>query len=128
MRVLFVLAITFGAIGVGCGSDDSDEGEHSGAQGGDHDHETSGHVAEATLAPKSGNTTLAGSAKFSGEPGKVQVAVTVMGAPPGMHGLHIHETGDCSAPDAMSAGGHWNPSMHMHAAPGPMAHLGDLGN
>ena len=58
----------------------------------------------------------------------VQVVVNVTGAPPGMHGLHIHETGDCSAPDAMSAGGHWNPTMHMHAAPGASAHLGDLGN
>jgi Cu-Zn family superoxide dismutase len=125
MRVQFVLAmaISVGALGAGCGSDDSDDPDH-----GDHSHEMEGHTAEAVLAPKSGNTTLAGTAKFSGEPGKVQVTVNITGAPPGMHGLHIHETGDCSAPDAMSAGGHWNPTMQMHAAPSASAHLGDLGN
>lgn len=128
MRVQFVLmvAICVGALGAGCGSDDGDDGSHDDAQEG-HGHEA-GHNAEAVLAPKSGNATLAGTAKFSGEPGKVQVTVSLSGAPPGMHGLHIHETGDCSAPDAMSAGGHWNPTMHMHAAPGASAHLGDIGN
>jgi Cu-Zn family superoxide dismutase len=46
-----------------------------------------------------------------------------------MHGVHIHETGDCSAPDAMSAGGHWNPMMaHMHGMPSATSHIGDLGN
>jgi Cu-Zn family superoxide dismutase len=115
--------ITVAAIATGCGSDDSEGDEH-----GDHSHEGAGHTAQAMLAPKSGNMTLAGSAMFSGEKGQVQVVVNVTGAPAGMHGLHIHETGDCSAADAMSAGGHWNPSMHMHAAPGATAHLGDLGN
>jgi superoxide dismutase, Cu-Zn family len=130
MRVQVLLAMVIGvlALGAGCGSDDSDEGSHDDAQTGDLGHEGEGHTAEAVLSPKSGNATLAGTAKFSGEPGKVQVVVSITGAPPGMRGLHIHETGDCSAPDAMSAGGHWNPTMQMHAAPGASAHLGDLGN
>lgn len=85
-------------------------------------------LASATIAPKSGDMKLAGTAKFSGTPGAITVTVNVTGAPPGMHGLHIHETGDCSAPDAMSAGGHWNPAMHMHGMPGPTSHIGDLGN
>jgi superoxide dismutase, Cu-Zn family len=122
------MAISIGAIGAACGGDDSDEGSHDDANSSDRGHETAGHTAEAALMPKSGNTTLAGTAKFSGELGKVQATVSITGAPPGMHGLHIHETGDCSAPDAMSAGGHWNPTMQMHAAPGAPAHLGDLGN
>lgn len=45
------------------------------------------------------------------------------------HGFHIHEKGDCSAPDATSAGGHWNPdgTSHgdLHAA---TRHAGDFGN
>ena len=32
------------------------------------------------------------------------------------HGLHIHDKGDCSAPDAMSAGGHFNPGKAPWAA------------
>jgi Cu-Zn family superoxide dismutase len=47
----------------------------------------------------------------------------------GKHGFHIHEKGDCSAPDAITAGGHWNPTgtKHgdLHAAE---RHLGDFGN
>ena len=27
-----------------------------------------------------------------------------------MHGFHVHEKGDCSAPDAASAGAHFNPA------------------
>ncbi|MET4580472.1 superoxide dismutase family protein [Ottowia thiooxydans] len=45
--------------------------------------------------------------------------------PNSIHGFHIHENGDCSAPDAMSAGGHYNPTGAQHGAPGH-GHLGDL--
>jgi Cu-Zn family superoxide dismutase len=46
-----------------------------------------------------------------------------------IHGLHIHENGDCSAPDFKSAGGHYNPSGQPHGDP-QMAdhHAGDFGN
>lgn len=116
MRNRLATALIAGALCAGCG----DEGSMSGPEGGEG--------ASAVLLGKSGNTSLSGTATFSGGPGNVQLTVTVSGAPAGMLGLHIHEKGDCSAPDAMSAGGHWNPAMVMHAAPGANAHLGDLGN
>ncbi len=54
---------------------------------------------------------------------------TLSGLAPGKHGFHIHETGDCSAPDAASAGGHFNPDNKPHGAPdAPEHHAGDLGN
>lgn len=115
-RTTTLIAFALGAICFACG--DSEEDDHN------HDAET----LEATLAPKSGNTTLAGKATFSGEAGMVQVKVDLTGAPEGVHGVHIHETGDCSAADAMSAGGHWNPSMQMHGMLSATAHLGDIGN
>lgn len=45
------------------------------------------------------------------------------------HGFHVHETGDCSAPDASSAGPHFNPSgaPHGKAWSGPH-HAGDMPN
>ena len=54
---------------------------------------------------------------------------TVTGLPAGVHGFHIHETGDCSAPDGSSAGGHFNPTGAPHGGPqSAERHLGDLGN
>jgi len=116
MRRLICLCMFVLVASTACGDDSGDGGEAAGL------------TANAAIAPKSGNTTLAGDAKFSGAAGAITLTLTLTGAPPGQHGAHIHETGDCSAPDAMSAGGHWNPTTHMHAAPGATAHLGDLGN
>ena len=45
------------------------------------------------------------------------------------HAFHIHQYGDCSAPDATSAGGHYNPEGHQHGLPDAQnRHAGDLGN
>jgi superoxide dismutase, Cu-Zn family len=54
---------------------------------------------------------------------------TVSGLTPGKHGFHIHEKGDCSAPDGSSAGGHFNPDQKPHGAlDAAEHHAGDLGN
>jgi superoxide dismutase, Cu-Zn family len=62
--------------------------------------------------------------------GGVKVAGEIAGLTPGTeHGFHVHEHGDCSAPDASSAGEHFNPDNAPHG--GPTAnprHLGDLPN
>jgi Cu-Zn family superoxide dismutase len=43
--------------------------------------------------------------------------------------IHIHEFGDCTAPDATSAGGHYNPGGHEHGLPTQaVRHAGDFGN
>lgn len=45
------------------------------------------------------------------------------------HGFHIHEKGDCSAADASSAGGHFNPAGKAHGRAGHGAHhAGDADN
>ena len=86
------------------------------------------HSAVANLAPTQGNN-VKGTVRFDESNGKVRVVADVTGLKPGKHGFHIHEKGDCSAPDATSAGGHFNPEMHKHGAPdSPEHHLGDLGN
>lgn len=61
---------------------------------------------------------------------KVVVAYDFHNMPPGEgRGFHIHQVGDCSAPDASSAGGHFNPGGHDHGAPHDHhSHAGDLGN
>ena len=59
----------------------------------------------------------------------MQVVADIQGLTPGAHGFHIHQYGDCTAPDGTSAGGHFNPGNQPHGAPEDMArHVGDLGN
>jgi Cu-Zn family superoxide dismutase len=87
-----------------------------------------GRSVDVTLQPKSGSS-LAGKGTLTETPEGVKVELTVEHAPPGTHGAHVHEKGDCSAPDGSSAGGHFNPSAHPHALPANSPrHLGDLGN
>lgn len=51
-------------------------------------------------------------------------------APPGIHGVHVHELGDCSDIAGKSMGSHFAPDRHPHALPSEAdaRHLGDLGN
>ena len=85
--------------------------------------------AIAVLLPTAGNK-VTGVVSFTKEEGKVRVVADVSGLAPGSrHGFHVHDFGDCSAPDATSAGGHFNPHGHAHAGPGDAQHHGgDLGN
>lgn len=85
--------------------------------------------AGANLEAKSGSS-VSGNVQFemTGDD-RLKMTLMVQGLTPGDHGVHIHETGDCSAPDASSAGGHFNPGDHPHGAPGAAErHAGDLGN
>jgi superoxide dismutase, Cu-Zn family len=85
--------------------------------------------AVAVLGPTAGNQAR-GVVTFTEDGDRVKVVADVEGLTPGAdHGFHIHELGDCSAPDAASAGGHFNPTGHPHAGPMAMVrHGGDLGN
>lgn len=75
------------------------------------------------------NNTARGEVTFTKEAGGVHVVGSFSGLVYGEHGFHIHEKGDCSAPDGTSAGGHFNPGGKPHAAREAAArHAGDLGN
>lgn len=81
-----------------------------------------------TLEPKS-DTKTSGFAVFSEKDGKVTFTATISGLTPGIHAIHIHEKADCSAADAASAGGHWNPTFKKHGKWGVGEyHKGDIGN
>jgi Cu-Zn family superoxide dismutase len=84
--------------------------------------------AIAVLHPASSSQVM-GTVTFTKMDDGVQVVADVTGLTPGKHGFHIHEFGDCSAPDATSAGGHFNPTHKPHGAPDAAErHVGDLGN
>jgi len=84
--------------------------------------------AIAVLYPAQGGK-VKGTVTFTKVEKGVQVVAHVEGLTPGMHGFHIHEFGDCSAPDATSAGSHFAPEGSPHGAPtDEKRHTGDLGN
>ena len=84
--------------------------------------------ATVKLEPKSGSN-VTGTITFTKAGDEVRVVADIQNLKPGKHGFHIHEKGDCSAPDAASAGGHFNPTHQHHGGPAATErHVGDLGN
>ena len=84
--------------------------------------------AIAALSSTEGNKAK-GIVTFTVTGNTVQVSADITGLTPGKHGFHIHEYGDCSSPDANSAGSHYNPTHAPHGGPGEQKrHVGDLGN
>ncbi len=80
------------------------------------------------LVAKSGSK-VSGTVTLTDTGSGVDVVIALAGAKAGKHGAHVHETPDCSAPDAKSAGSHYNPDSHPHGLPtAPAHHIGDLGN
>jgi Cu-Zn family superoxide dismutase len=63
--------------------------------------------AEANADVRDRNGTLLGAVYVRDTPsGSALATVQFEGAPEGVHAIHLHETGDCSAADFTSAGGH----------------------
>jgi Cu-Zn family superoxide dismutase len=105
-----LLAVAIAGLAAGC----------AGAQG-------SGPKAVAQLEATKGNTAT-GTVTFEQRGGKVVVTAEVRGLKPNAeHGFHVHEKGDCSSGDGMSAGGHFNPKGAPHGQPGHGPHhSGDI--
>ena len=85
--------------------------------------------AIAVLHPTAGQQCH-GVVRFTQEGDSVKVIADLEGLTPNQkHAFHIHQYGDCSATDGMSAGGHYNPEGHQHGLPETESrHAGDLGN
>jgi Cu-Zn family superoxide dismutase len=94
--------------------------------------------AGASMATATINETggAQGTATFTDSPNGVMVSIMLTKVPTdGMHGMHIHATGDCSDTTGDggahhgAAGGHFNPTMMNHGCPPATPHhAGDLGN
>lgn len=86
-------------------------------------------TALVAFGPTKGHTT-SGTLNLAFENGIVEVSGQISGLTPDAdHGFHVHEKGDCKAPDASSAGGHFNPTAQVHGSPdAPAHHVGDMLN
>ena len=84
-------------------------------------------LGQATLRLASG--LPGGTAQLLASGSQVNISIAVVGLAPGIHGVHLHTTGSCEAPEFTSAGAHLNPGGHQHGTSNPAGpHLGDLPN
>lgn len=83
--------------------------------------------AKASLKDAKGQTV--GDITFEQYPHGTLIKGSLSNLPAGTHAIHIHEVGQCDAPEFKAAGGHFNPHKKAH---GLMAsggkHEGDLPN
>ena len=77
------------------------------------------------------SAAITGTVSFKQMDKDLLMDVFLQGVPPGKHGFHIHEKGDCSD-NGKAAGGHYNPMGVIHGylpTDGhEKAHSGDMGN
>jgi Cu-Zn family superoxide dismutase len=85
--------------------------------------------AAVQLSPTQGNTANGGLRLAASGTG-IKISGMVQGLKPDSEfGFHFHEKGDCSAPDAASAGAHFNPTSQDHGNPSAQPHhAGDMLN
>lgn len=88
-------------------------------------------TGQAVIHGTTEGSKLAGTATFTETPAGLKAVIQITNAPPGTHGLHIHEKGSCDE-QGNAAGGHYNPDGVKHGfLPKDSftgAHAGDLGN
>ncbi len=112
MKRALALALPFAAALAGCQTIDEVPNERLG---------------QATLRLASG--LPGGTAQLLASGSQVNISIAVVGLTPGVHGVHLHTTGKCEAPEFTSAGPHLNPAGHQHGTSNPAGpHLGDLPN
>ena len=88
-------------------------------------------IGTATIKATKEGSQIVGSVSMMETIDGLQVEVSIANVPPGKHGLHFHEKGDCSD-EGKAAGGHFNPESTPHGflpKDGMQhAHGGDMGN
>lgn len=75
-----------------------------------------------------------GTIKLSDSPHGLTLTPKLKGLTPGIHGIHVHENGDCGTKEkegkmvpGLAAGGHFDPSKAgKHEGPAGAGHMGDL--
>ena len=97
---------------------------------GSAEENTTDNTTSAVAVLRDANNSTVGLATFNEDIfGLVHIQVLVSGLTPGLHGIHIHDSANCTEPSFTSAGGHYNPLGKEHGLANPKGpHAGDLPN
>lgn len=90
--------------------------------------------AEMHMVTPTGPGEAIGTVAVAAGPNGAEFKANLHGLPPGPHGFHVHDKGDCGpatadgkVTPAGAAGGHWDPGhTGHHLGPAGEGHLGDL--
>ncbi len=127
-KKILTLSVLVAAVGVACAEQAAEEAPVAEESSATVAVEPAEVKAWAQIKPRAGELG-GGVVNFVETDGMVEIVAHLEEFPEGVHGLHIHETGDCSAEDFTSAGGHFNPADVPHGGPEDAErHAGDLGN
>lgn len=138
---IYLFTICFATLVVGCNTGSEErrqtqednqellETNESEVTKGNETKNTDQQSATANITSASGSN-LTGQATFTKEnDNQIKFELEIQNVSEGSHAVHLHEKGDCSASDAKSAGGHWNPTNEKHGKRGTDSfHKGDIGN
>jgi len=137
MKLLIAIGMSAAAaFATGCGQRDASQGADATPPSADTPLPSPSAVtppasptASTELSPTQGHSA-SGVLSLSAEGESVRLTGSLQGLTPnGQFGFHIHEKGDCSAPDASSAGEHFNPAGKQHGNPqADDHHAGDMLN
>ncbi|MEI6437765.1 MAG: superoxide dismutase family protein [Candidatus Omnitrophota bacterium] len=85
----------------------------------------------ALITGTGAGSKIGGVVTFTEANGGLTIQANVVNAPPGQHGIHLHENASC-AEGGKAAGGHFNPDKVAHGYlpkdGKEHAHAGDMGN
>jgi len=137
-KINYFLFIGIVSTAVACGSGSNTSGDDATDNLKMEETQTDNMETETMMVEKSAiamvssasGSNVSGTATFTPtSDGKVKMVLALDNLTAGEHAVHLHENGDCSAADATSAGGHWNPTGDNHGKRGENDyHAGDIDN
>lgn len=115
MKTIHFIALSFALLSLSCAKN--------------HASKSPEWSATSQIQARSGSQVSGVVTFLQTSPNEISISGKIEGLKPNSkHGFHIHEKGDCSAADAMSAGLHFNPTQKDHGSLEKESHAGDLGN